>query len=257
MTRLVAICLVVSLTLVGHSGGRVAWADRREEAHAAEARADSAFERKEYDKALTEYQASYAKSPKPYLLFHIGECYRFLGKMPDAISTYKKYIARVSKGADRKKAVEYISQLDIGPAPKPEAPVVEVPAVQSQDTEAPPIAADEIAKKHREEEERKKRGVGDDAILAQPSNEPLPPGFDPNAHVEIVHSDAPPAHFYPVGYKKPLYRRWWPWTILGVAVAAGVGIGVGVALTRPKFDSELPIGGPGVHALTSSMLVRF
>ena len=69
----------------------------------------------------------------------------------------------------------------------------------------------------------------------------------------------PPERFYPAGYRKPTYRKAWPWIVLGAGVAAGVGLGCGLAFGLPKFNSELPIGGPGAHAAMAAhlMTVRF
>lgn len=43
--------------------------------------------------------------------------------------------------------------------------------------------------------------------------------------------------------KKPVYKRWYVWTAVGLVVAAGVGVGLGVGLTRPK--TVLPEGSLG------------
>lgn len=261
MIRLASLCLVLCVAAGTVSLAR---ADRKTDAHAAESRAGAAFAKKDYATALTEYQASYATYPKPYLLFHIGECYRLLGKGTEAVATYKLYIAKVSKGASRRKAVEYIAQLDIAPAPE-EAPVVAAPAPQVQDTEAPPVTDEEIARKRREEAERRKKGIPDNAILAAPStNDPLPPGYDPKNLVVDPHDPKvapPPERFYPVGYKTPWYRKPWPWIGVGAAVVVGVSVGCGIAFGHPKFNSELPIGGPGARGTATMaahlMTVRF
>ena len=34
-----------------------------------------------------------------------------------------------------------------------------------------------------------------------------------------------------VSHGKPTYKKWWPWTILGVALAGGAGVGVWLGLT--------------------------
>ena len=39
---------------------------------------------------------------------------------------------------------------------------------------------------------------------------------------------------------RPMYRQWWPWTILGVGVAAIVGVAVGVSLTRAPSAYTFP-----------------
>ncbi len=46
----------------------------------------------------------------------------------------------------------------------------------------------------------------------------------------------------------PVYKKWWLWTVVGVAVAgAAVGIGLGVALSKPaKFEPTLPSWGPAL-----------
>jgi hypothetical protein len=51
---------------------------------------------------------------------------------------------------------------------------------------------------------------------------------------------------------KPVYKKWWLWTIVGgVAVATGVGVGLGVALAPgPQFDAELGTVGPGAASIT-------
>jgi hypothetical protein len=47
---------------------------------------------------------------------------------------------------------------------------------------------------------------------------------------------------------KPVYKKWWFWTILGVAVAGGVAAGVAVALTRSSAPTTLPMMQPMVPA---------
>ena len=46
--------------------------------------------------------------------------------------------------------------------------------------------------------------------------------------------------------KKPLYKRWWLWTVVGVAAAGvAVGVGVGVALSQ-RFSPDLGSFGPSL-----------
>ena len=51
---------------------------------------------------------------------------------------------------------------------------------------------------------------------------------------------------------KPIYRRWWLWTAVGVA-AVGLGVGLGVGLTVGRSSSNPTIGTVGPGALS----VRF
>jgi hypothetical protein len=38
----------------------------------------------------------------------------------------------------------------------------------------------------------------------------------------------------------PLYKKWWLWTIVGVAVAGGVAVGLGVGLTQGGVSRDYP-----------------
>jgi tetratricopeptide (TPR) repeat protein len=70
----------------------------------------------------------------------------------------------------------------------------------------------------------------------------------PNAPAPVVTPAPAPA---PVAAgipprKTPVYKKWWLWTLVGVAAAGvAVGVGVGVALSS-KFQSDLGSFGPSL-----------
>ncbi len=69
----------------------------------------------------------------------------------------------------------------------------------------------------------------------------------------------PAATTTPVDSPTPTYKKWWPWTILGVVlVGAGVGVGLGLGLraSGSKFDATLPEVGPNANA-ASALSIRF
>jgi hypothetical protein len=207
-----------------------------------------------YAGALAEYQASYDKYPKPYLLFHIAECQQNLGQDADALATYKKYLGKVSHGADRKKAEAAVAELQpkvdavaAAAAAQPEPAPPPVPVAQANDSEAPPMDAQAIAAAKA----RDTTGPVDTTATA-PKPDVVPPEYDPNAGIPPRNEPLPP------GERPPVYKRWWPWTILTAGVIVGVSIGLGVGLGLPHFHSELPVGGPGAHAISVHALsVRF
>jgi hypothetical protein len=52
---------------------------------------------------------------------------------------------------------------------------------------------------------------------------------------------------------KPVWKKWWFWTIIGGVVVVGVVVAVAVVATQaPTFNSTLPETGPGARALTAS-----
>jgi tetratricopeptide (TPR) repeat protein len=72
----------------------------------------------------------------------------------------------------------------------------------------------------------------------------------PAIEATIRELEAPP----PPLDRTPLYKKWWLWTIVGVAVAGGValGVGLGVASQRSHFESTIPDLGP-----SAALRVRF
>jgi hypothetical protein len=236
--------------------------DRREEAHAATDRGDRAFHKGTFAEALTEYEASYAKYPKPYLLFKIAECQRSLGKDDDALGTYKKYLEKASKGGERKKAQTQVEALTAkiatrAPEIEPEKPK---PVEQASDVETPArdesqVAALEMerARAMKRERDREKANAPKETTATAPKAAPLPPGWEGTEPPVPTPSPEDPDSRVPV----PTYKKWWPWTILGGGVAVGVGIAVGLVFGLPKFQSELPAGGPGASALHVRPLVRW
>ncbi len=248
-----SLCLVLGVLAFCPSPAR---ADRKEDARAAAERADHAFGKRDFASALTEYQASYEKYAKPYLLFRIAECQRNLGKDADALATYQKYLAKVSHGGDRKKAeaaaAELQTKLDAATAaaatPEPVAPPA--PVAQSNDTEAPPMDDKAIAAI-----KARKTPLGPTETTATaPKADVLPPAYDPTLPPEPAPRDEP----LPPGEKPPVYKRWWPWTVLAAGVVVGVSVGLGVGLGVKPFHSELPVGGPGTQAITQhAFSVRF
>jgi hypothetical protein len=223
----------------------VVHADRKEDAAAAAERGDNAFGKKAWADALTEYQASYDRYPKPFLLFKIAECQRNLGKDADALATYKKYLGKTTRGADRKKAQAWATQLQAKlegfKAEEVAAPVQPVP--QASDVEAPAMDQREV-----EERDRKAKAAAE-TTATSPKEDLTPPGVDngPFPDPILLHEKPPPDPKPPL----PLVKRWYLWVSVAGGVALSCGLGALIYYERPRFHSELPVGGPG------AALVRF
>ena len=197
-----------------------AHADRKEDAAAAAERGDHAFAKKSFADALAEYQASYDRYPKPFLLFKIGECQRNLGQDADALATYKKYLGKVTRGADRKKAQAYATELQAKiDANKPE-PVVAPPqpVPQAADVEAPAMDEREVIERDR----RAKAAA--ETTATSPKEEPSAPGVDTGPFPDpiVLHEKPAPEPKPPL----PHYKRWYLWVGVdgGAAVLAGLGV---------------------------------
>lgn len=101
--------------------------------------AQKLFERAHWAEALAEYQASYALSKYPAILYKIALCQDQMAQYAAALDAYQKYLEADPK-TDRRQGIEdRIAKLKVLLAPPPPAPApVETPAV----TPAPaPVAA--------------------------------------------------------------------------------------------------------------------
>ena len=84
-------------------------------------KATTAHQNGKYDVALTELQTAYALDPQPDLLYAIGQVHVKLGKCPDAIGSYEKFLATnppAEPAAAAREAIE-TCQKEAPPPPEP------------------------------------------------------------------------------------------------------------------------------------------
>src|SRR5689334_18866554 len=67
-------------------------------------RGEKQFALGKFDDALDEYQKAFDAKPLPAFLYNIGQCYRNLGDLDQAIFSFKKYL-KLEPEADNKEAV--------------------------------------------------------------------------------------------------------------------------------------------------------
>lgn len=61
---------------------------------------------------------------------------------------------------------------------------------------------------------------------------------------------------HPIAEKKPVYKKWWFWTILGtVAVGTAVGVGLGIGLGTGANSNSTPTEPPDLTGLPEVVLV--
>ena len=84
------------------------------------------FEVDEYRKAIGEFKAGHIEKPDPAFLYNIGECYRRLGELPEALQFYRRFLATAPPDDKTRPIVEQrIADLKtVGDEPKvaPEPP---------------------------------------------------------------------------------------------------------------------------------------
>jgi tetratricopeptide (TPR) repeat protein len=160
----------------------------------------------EFAPALDAFREAYRNYPDPSFLFNIGQCQRQLGQKRDAILSYKAYLRESAEAPNRDEVLSLISAL--------ESSIREEEQTRTRPPEGPLAPTDAGSTTHA------------------PPTAPA----TPQATSLTARETAPPA-------RTPVYKRWWLWTIVGVA-AVGAGVGLGVGLTRgPSYPSATTSNG--------------
>jgi tetratricopeptide (TPR) repeat protein len=169
-----------------------------------EMKARELFAAQRYQDALDLYVKLYAEKLHPNYLRNIGRCYQNLGDPEKAIGSFREYL-RKAKNLPGEERAEI------------EGYIKEMEDLKRQrETPPPPPPPKE-----------------DPAPRLHSIAEPPPPH-------QIISQPPPP----PVEESAPVYKRWWFWTAVGVAVVAGT-VGVMAATGTFKSSAKDPECGAG------------
>jgi tetratricopeptide (TPR) repeat protein len=102
------------------------------------------FEVDEYRKAIAEFKAGHIEKSDPAFLYNIGECYRRLGELPEALQFYRRFLATAAPDDKTRPIVEQrIADLKtVADEPKvapTEPPPGDVALSAPDDTSAAPV----------------------------------------------------------------------------------------------------------------------
>lgn len=175
------------------------------------------YQAQKYEESIPSFQAAYALEPKPGILFNIAQAYRKSGHLREAIQYYDKYLSVDPQidGDTRKKVDGYL--------------------LEARTT----LAALELEMKRRLAEEKalRERDQTSAQLVEPPPVAPAPPSSPPPPPADLTPPQPAP---------RPIYRRWWFWTLIGGAVAAGAVAGIVVGTQRagaaPEVPSDVPRG---------------
>ncbi len=202
MKQLLLIAILVATTATAH-------ADDRDKAREAFRLGRQHYALREYQEALAAFKEAYRHYEDPSFLFNIAQCERQLDQRADAIRAYRMYLVNAPDAANRDEVRELIARLEreveaerATKAPPP--PGVQAPSRELQ--AAPPPSSAAAATPNAA------------STTASPAAAPSTPA--------LTLSTAP------TRADKPAYKKWWVWTLVGVAVAGGAAAGIAVGLTR-------------------------
>lgn len=166
----------------------------------------SQYDEGRFDEALANFQAAYQRRQMPWLLVNIGRAAQRLGRPAEAIQYYERY-KKAEPNIDpenEKRINKYIEQARALLEQTPEQPTM--PAV-AKPSETPTVATPP---------EAPKPDSGVTGLTAQGGTK----------------TDTPAA--------KPIYKKWWFWTIIGGVVVAGAVTGAVVGATASKSPPPEP-----------------
>ena len=191
-----------------------------------------------YDEAIEHLSQAYTLTQDPMLLYGLGQAYRLAGKPEKALASYSsflraagslpKYRTQLERAAAE---IETITSFvlnrpaDRGGQEKQQDKQLDnlmtAPAPAGRDLAPPPL------------EDLQAEAAEPPPVVLTPRPPPPPPA------VGLSLSSEPAAPVEPT--RRPVYRRWWFWTSVGVALAAG-----GAAawwFTRP--ENQVPLSTYG------------
>lgn len=153
---------------------------------------------KNYVEALLEFRTAYARRPEPRILLNLGRTLFKMGRPKEAIDYYQRFqTAAPNDSASQETVNKYLEEARAALLPPAEVEPKKEPAIPAE-PEPPPQSPPEPPS----------------------AATPVPPALTLAASVRPPAATAPPP--------RPIYKKWWLWTLIGVSVAGGVtGLVVG------------------------------
>ena len=198
----------------------------------------------QFEGAIKEFQAAYALKQLPRLLLNIGQAHRKLGHARDALGFYEFYL-RVEpnpKPEIRAELTTYIAQtrMLLDAAERMRAEQKGEPAAGPEQTPGPGGPSSGGPSPPGQPATASPAGIGATGATTATTAPATPTAPDTRLQV----SSAPALEHRPTDSTaaRPVYKKWWFWTLIGVGVAAtATGIALGVRASASADPSNIEI----------------
>lgn len=198
-----------------------------------------------YEKAASMYEDIYKLTLDPVLLYNIAQARRLGGDFEKAVFFYKGYLRAQPQARNRGEVQKRIAELDQAIAAKrrsQERPPNVPAAVEPRASATAPSEAAPSPNPPPAAETTPSTSPPNASSSTPPAAQAEP---QPSAPATTAANEPTPSS------ERPVWKKWWFWTIIGGVVVAGIVVGVAVAATEsPSFGANLPESGPAAHALT-------
>lgn len=190
-----------------------------------------------YEKAAGMYEDIYKVTLEPLMLYNIAQAHRLGGNFEKAVFFYKGYLRAQPQAKNRGEVQKRIGELE------------DAIAARRRSQERPPNTTANVEPHARvaTSNPEQPRATPTPTPEPTPTPAPEPSTTQPAPEAQPTTQAAPATAANETPAEKPVWKKWWFWTIIGGVVVAGVVVGVAVAATQPapKFNPNLPDTGPG------------
>jgi tetratricopeptide (TPR) repeat protein len=184
------------------------------------------YERGRFPDAAREFEEAYRLSKKPELLYNMGKSYDGSSDAARALFAYRRFLANVKQSPDRPWVTGRVDQLSKIVGRLSITSTVDASTVKLDGAEMGVTPLKEPVEvnpgSHDVEVAREGYSTWKSKVVASPG-QLVDVAADPKSLVKIVRVEVEKK-------STPVYKKWWLWTIVGVA-AVGLGVGLGVGLT--------------------------
>ncbi|MDB4971000.1 MAG: TonB-dependent receptor [Myxococcales bacterium] len=192
----------------------IARADRAGEARAHYENATSHFAVGEFAEAAVEYQAAFKLKADPALLYNAAQSYRLANNPERALILYRNYLQLYPTEGNAEDVRRQISKLK------------EAIAASEKAKSSPPTDATEP----------KQLPLVAPPVLAATPISAAQGGTSRVGSTAVAEKKKPDV---------PVYKKWWLWTIVGIAVAGGAATAAVLSTRASSSWSNAPDVGPG------------
>src|SRR5262249_35114559 len=176
--------LAAAVVAVTILSSAAARAENKAAARAAFAEGTKYYDLNRFEAALKAFERAYWNYEEPAFLFNIAQCYRQLDRKADAVKFYRSYLRKLPTAPNRVEVERIIVALDA--------------ALEKERAAAPANPS------------------------TSPAEHPTLAAPPPSAASESAATTAPPVQPAEPAERRPVYKRWWLWTTVGIVVAGGV-----------------------------------
>ncbi|MGZ3439751.1 MAG: tetratricopeptide repeat protein [Polyangia bacterium] len=198
-----------------------------------------------YEKAAGMYEEIYKITLEPVLLYNIAQAHRLGGDFDKAVFFYRGYLRAQPQAKNRGEVQKRITELEDA-----------IEAKRRGQVRPPNVPATVEPKAHPQTATAQPTPTPTQPPPPEPASQPM---TTPSSEAQAAPSTEPQpqptqtASNEPSSSEKPIWKKWWFWTIIGGVVVVGVVVAVAVVASQaPSFGANLPETGPGAHALTAS-----